>query len=76
MHLDEAAAQGAQLVHLVLAVRVEVGLDHHVARAGRKREQQFHRRAAQPPRPVLVDLALAWDVQGVVQRLLDQVLRH
>jgi hypothetical protein len=76
VHLDDAVAETAQLVQLQLTVRVEVGLDHHVARAGRERPQQLKRRSAKPQRPCLVDLAVARHEQGVVQCLLDQVLRH
>jgi hypothetical protein len=57
VHLDDAVAEAAQLARLVLAVRVEVSLDHHVARAGRERPQQLKRRSAKPQRPCLVDLA-------------------
>jgi hypothetical protein len=57
-------------------LRVEAGLDHHVARAGRERPQHRKRRGAQPPRPSSVEPALARDVQGVVQRHLDHVLGH
>jgi len=57
-------------------LRVEAGLDHHVARAGRERPQHRKRRGAQPPRPSSVEPALARDVQGVVQRHPDHVLGH
>jgi hypothetical protein len=59
VHLDAAVAETAQLARLVLAVRMGVGLDHHVARAGRERPQHLKRRSAKPLRPCPVDLAVA-----------------
>jgi hypothetical protein len=57
-------------------LRVEAGLDHHVARASRERPKYRKGRGAQPPRPSSVEPALARDVQGVVQRHPDHVLGH
>jgi hypothetical protein len=77
VHLDRAdpnLGEAGEPAALVGAVRPEVRLDDHVARAARQCPQQLHRGRAEPLRPGQVGLAVAGLIEHVVQRLLDHVL--